>query len=43
MEVAVMVAVGVGVFLLPFVLAWLFNGEDRSDSRGRRLSRRWHH
>lgn len=30
------------VFLLPFVLMVAFNGENRADSRGRRLSRRWH-
>lgn len=37
----VMVVVAIVVAGLPFVLAWGFNGEDRSDSRGRRISRRW--
>jgi len=43
MDAGVMVGVGVAVFALPFVLAWAFNGDDRTDSRGRRISRRWHH
>jgi hypothetical protein len=37
-----MVAVTVVVLLLPFVLMVAFNGDDRADSRGRRISRRWH-
>jgi hypothetical protein len=41
MDVWVMVVVGIAVFALPFGLAVLFNGGDRADSRGRRLSRRW--
>lgn len=37
----VMVVVAVVVVALPFLLARIFNGQDRSDSRGRRISRRW--
>lgn len=43
MPVWVMVVVVVVVVALPFVLMFAFNGGDRSDSRGRRISRRWHH
>ena len=43
MPVWVMVVVAVVVFALPFVLMYAFNGDDRTDSRGRRISRRWHH
>jgi hypothetical protein len=34
-----------GVFFvtLPFVLMLAFNRDNEADSRGRRLSRRWHH
>lgn len=35
--------VGIALFLLPILLAIAFNGENRADSRGRRLSARWHH
>jgi hypothetical protein len=38
----VMVVVALIVFALPFVLAYAFNGDDRADSRGRRVSSRWH-
>jgi cytochrome c-type biogenesis protein CcmH/NrfF len=30
------------VVLLPFALMFGFNRGDRADSRGRRISRRWH-
>lgn len=43
MPVWVMVVVAVVVVALPFVLMYAFNGDDRSDSRGRRISSRWHH
>ena len=43
MPVWVMVLVAVVVFALPFVLMYALNGDDRTDSRGRRISRRWHH
>lgn len=33
----------IAVFALPFGLAYAFNGENRADSRGRRLTSRWHH
>jgi hypothetical protein len=42
MDSTVMWVVGVVVFVLPFVLMVAFNGENRADSRGRRLNRRWH-
>jgi hypothetical protein len=32
----------VALFVLPLVLMVAFNGDDRADSRGRRISRRWH-
>ena len=41
MELWAMWALGVGVAALPVLLMWLFNGADRADSHGRRLSRRW--
>jgi hypothetical protein len=31
------------LFALPFLLMYAFNDGDRADSRGRRISRRWHH
>ena len=31
------------VLLLPVALMAIFNGEDISDSRGRRVFRRWRH
>lgn len=34
-------AVAVFVVILPFVLMLGFHGADQTDSRGRRLSRRW--
>ncbi len=37
-----MVAVTVVVVALPFVLMVAFNRDDRADSRGRRISSRWH-
>ncbi len=43
MSLWAMVVVAVVVVALPFVLMFAFNGEDRADSRGRRISRRWHH
>lgn len=41
MEVAAAIAVTVLVLLAPFVLMWLFNGPDRADSAGRRISTQW--
>ena len=42
METSAMWVLG-GFFLaLPFVLMFAFNGTDVADSRGRRISRRWH-
>lgn len=31
------------VLALPVALMWIFHGEDLSDSRGVRISRRWRH
>jgi hypothetical protein len=39
----VMWLLAVVLLVLPFVLAVAFNSDDRADSRGRRISRRWHH
>jgi hypothetical protein len=39
----VMWVVAAIVLLLPVALMALFHGEDVSDSRGRRVSRRWRH
>lgn len=36
-----MVAVAAVIVVLPFVLMIAFNGPDRADSRGRRLSHEW--
>ncbi len=36
-------ALGVLFAALPLVLMVLFNGTDEADSRGRRISRKWHH
>lgn len=38
---AVMWILGVAVVLLPFVLAYAFHGNDRSDAEGRRVDRTW--
>lgn len=43
MSPTAMLLVAAVVFALPFVLAVIFNGDDRADSRGRRISSRWHH
>jgi hypothetical protein len=41
LDPAVMWTIGAIVVLLPIVLAYAFNGTNQSDSRGRRISRRW--
>lgn len=41
MEVVAAIAVTALVLLAPFVLMWVFNGPDRADSAGRRISTRW--
>ncbi|HWB71373.1 MAG TPA: hypothetical protein VG452_04080 [Egibacteraceae bacterium] len=43
MEPWLMWALGAAVVALPVVLMVAFNGDDEADSRGRRVSRRWHH
>lgn len=43
MSLWVMVAITVALVVLPFVLMLAFNRDDLTDSRGRRISRRWHH
>lgn len=43
MTVWVMWLVAAIVLLLPVALMVIFNGEDVSDSRGRRVFRRWRH
>lgn len=43
MPVWIMWVLAAVLVVLPFALAYAFNGDDRADSRGRRISRRWHH
>lgn len=41
MSVVAMAVIAFVIVALPFVLAVALNGRDRTDSRGRRLDRRW--
>jgi hypothetical protein len=43
MPLWLMVALTVALVALPVVLMVAFNRDDLTDSRGRRISRRWHH
>jgi hypothetical protein len=38
---AVMWLIGSAIVLLPFVVTYALNGRNQSDSRGRRINRRW--
>lgn len=38
---AVMWIIGAAIVLLPFVITYALNGTHQSDSRGRRVNRRW--
>lgn len=38
---AVMWILGIAIIALPFVITYTLNGTNQSDSRGRRISRRW--
>ncbi len=41
MPIAAMVVIAAVVVALPFILSTGLNGRDRTDSRGRRVDRRW--
>ena len=41
LEPAVMWILGAAIVLLPFAITYALNGTNQSDSRGRRVSRRW--
>jgi hypothetical protein len=41
LDPVVMWVLGAGIVLLPFVVTYTMNGRNQSDSRGRRVSRRW--
>lgn len=41
LEPAVMWVLGAVIVLLPFAITYTLNGTNQSDSRGRRISRRW--
>ena len=43
MSTIVMLLLGGGIVLLPFILLYAWNGRERADSRGRPIPRRWHH
>ncbi len=38
---AVLWVLGIAIVLVPFVVTYTMNGRNQSDSRGRRISRRW--
>ncbi|MEE8600182.1 hypothetical protein [Euzebya tangerina] len=41
LDPAIMWIIGTVIVLLPFVLTYVFHSRNQSDSRGRRVNRRW--